>query len=308
MKPSSISIVDFDGRLLSNPYGNDEAALASSRNIELQQNVEKYLEMKAERLLTGVLGPGKATVQIAADLDFDQVERTMEMYNPESRVIRSEERNDENTKNAPDGDHRNEHSLTNYEIDKTVEHLVRETGNLKRVTVAVAVDGRYERIESGERVYKPRDTEELAKLEDMVKNAVGYDLARGDAISVNNVRFDNEYLRREQDAIRKQRDWEMRMMIIKYVVVFLIAVLLIFFIRYFAKTVSEAMNPPVPKVLPAGPPEEEPVEVSDQVRRSNEILDRVEMLTMEEPLSIAGIIRQWLNEPAQTGGGKPRRH
>ncbi len=307
LKPSNISIVDFDGRLLSNPYGNDETALASSRNIELQQNLEKYLENKAERMLTGVLGPGKATVQIAADLDFNQVERTMETYNPESRVIRSEERSDENTKHAPDGDRRNEHSLTNYEIDKTVEHLVRETGSVKRVTVSVAVDGSYEKIEGGERVYAPREAEELAKIEDMVKNAVGYDLARGDAISVTNVRFDNEYLRREQDAIRKQRDWELRMRIVKYIVVLLIAVLFIFFIRYFAKTVSEAMNPPVPRVLPAGPREEEPVEVSDQVRRSNELLDRVEMLTMEEPLSIAGIIRQWLNEPAQTGGGKPRR-
>jgi len=297
LTPDGISIVDFEGRLLSNPYTDDPTALASSRNIELQQNVEKYLEHKVERMLQGVLGPGKATVQIAVDLDFDQVEKTIEKYDPESRVIRSEERSDETTKNAPDGDHQRERSLTNYEIDKTMENIVQETGNIKRMTVAVAVDGRYKKGEKGEWVYEARTSEEISKLEEMVRNAVGYQLLRDDQVSIANVQFDNEYLRREKEDIEAQRKWERIMMIAKYVLAFIIAVLLIFFLRYLAKTIAEAMNPPVPQIESLGPAEEVPVEVPEPVRRSNELLERVEMMAREEPVNIAAIIRQWLNEP-----------
>ncbi|MBD3317199.1 MAG: flagellar M-ring protein FliF [Chitinivibrionales bacterium] len=297
LKPEGISIVDFEGRLLSNPFGDDETALVSSRNMELQQNVERYFEKKVEKMMVGVLGPGKAAIQVAADLNFDQVEKTMELYDPESRVIRSEERIDENTRNAPDGDHQRERSLTNYEIDKTVEHIVREVGNVKRMTVSVAVDGRRIIGEDGKDEYVERTAEELANLEEMVKNAVGYDLARGDRISVANVKFDNDYLRREQRELREQEVWEMRMMIAKYVGLFLIAVMLILFMRYLARTIAEAMNPPVPQIEPLGPKEEETVEVPDEVRAQNELLERVEMMTREEPVNIAAIVRQWLREP-----------
>lgn len=304
LRPEGISIVDYEGRLLSNPYGDDETALASSRNMELQQNVERYLEKKVEKMLVGVLGPGKAAIQVAADLDFDQVEKTMESYDPESRVVRSEERIDENTKNAPDGDHQRERSLTNYEIDKTVEHIMQEVGNVKRLTVSVAVDGRRMTSEGGEDEYVERTPEELANLEEMVKNAVGYDLARGDRIAVANVKFDNDYLRRQQQEMRNQELWELRMMIAKYVGVFLIAVMLVLFMRYLARTIAEAMNPPVPQIEPLGPREEEPVEVPEEVRAQNELLERVEMMTREEPVNIAAIIRQWLREPVSSSRNK----
>ncbi|MFP4417434.1 MAG: flagellar basal-body MS-ring/collar protein FliF [Chitinivibrionales bacterium] len=300
LKTENISVVDFEGKLLSNPYAGDETAFTGSRNMELQQTIERNMERKIERMLVGVLGPGKASVQVAADLDFDQVQRTMETYNPDSRVVRSEERIDDLTENAPDGERMMERSLTNYEIDKTVDHIVREVGNVKRLTIAVAVDGRYAREEQGEYKYQPRSTEEVMKIEDMVKNAVGYDLARGDQITVTNVKFDNEHLRRQQDQMRQEEIWERRLMIIKYVGIFLIAVLLIFFIRHLGKTLAEAMNPPAPVIEPLGMDDEVPVEVPDDVRRSNELLERVEMMTREEPVNIASIIRQWLQESASS--------
>lgn len=292
----NISIVSFDGKLLSNPYSTDETAMAGSRNMELQQNLERYLEHKIDRLLIGVLGPGKATVQVAADLDFDQVERTMETFDPESRVVRSEERSDDNVKNAPDGDRQQESSLTNYEIDKSVEHIMREVGNVKRITLSAAIDGKYGTDEQGEARYEPRSQEELQNIEDIVKNAVGYDLARGDLITVVNMRFDNEYLRREQEEMLRSEVWEFRMLIVKYVAAFVIAILVILLLRYLARTLAEAMNPPVPQVEVGVVEEEVPVEVPEGVRRSNELLDRVETMTQEEPVNVASIIRGWLKE------------
>ncbi len=297
LKANNISIVDFRGRLLSNPYGDDETALASSRNMELQHNVERALEKKIDNLMHDVLGPGKATVQVAVDLDFNQVEKTMEKYDPESRVVRSEERSDENVKNAPDGDQQQERSLTNYEIDKTVEHLIREVGNIRRLTISVAVDGRYNKDEEGKDLYEPRTAEELANIEDIVKNSVGYDLTRGDHIVVASMKFDNEYMRMEQESIEKQEQWAFRMMIAKYIIALIVVIMVILLIRYLAKTLAEAMNPPIPQVEIGALEAEVPIEVPEDVRKSNELLDRVELMSQQEPVNIAAIIREWLMEP-----------
>ena len=297
LKPQNISVIDYAGKLLSNPFGDDEEALAGSKNMELQQNVERYMENKSNSILTSILGPSKAFVKIACDLDFDKVERNMENYDPESRVIRSEERIDENKKNAPDGDNQHERSLTNYEIDKTVQHIVQEIGNIKRLTISVAVDGRYESEKDGKSTFVPRTAEELANIEDIVKNSIGYDLTRGDQITVSNVRFDNEFLKKEQLEMHTREQWEFWMTIAKYSLVFFIAVLFLIFLRYLARTVAEAMNPPVPALEQFGVEEQIQEDLPDDMRRSSEILERVEMLTREEPVNIALIIRQWLSEP-----------
>ncbi|MDD5674144.1 MAG: flagellar basal-body MS-ring/collar protein FliF, partial [Chitinivibrionales bacterium] len=164
LKPENISLVDFGGKLLSSPFGGDPTALASSQNIELQHNVEIYMEHKIAAMLEGVLGPNKTQVKCALEMDFDRVEKTMEQYNPESRVIRSEERTDENVKNAPNGDRTQEKSLTNNEIDKTISHLVGANGAIKRLTLSGAVDGRYEAADKkGNRKYIARTPDELQK-------------------------------------------------------------------------------------------------------------------------------------------------
>ncbi len=270
--------------------------MASSRNLELSQNVEKNLSAKVERLLEGVLGPNKAHVQVSADLDFDQVDKTMEQYNPESKVVRSEERSDENVKNSPDGDRTNEKSLTNYEIDKTVEHLVSQVGSIKRLTISVAIDGLYEKDKAGKETYKPRSAEELANIQDMVKNTVGYDPSRGDQIAVANMQFVNEQLVSDKVQMAEDDKWQKIMEILKYVLVLAVAVLIVLLLRSLAKTLVEAMNPPIPRVNLGYEEEEVEVEVPSEIRHSNELLERVEMMTREEPVNVANIIRQWLME------------
>ncbi len=297
LRPQNISIIDFEGKLLSNPFCGDETAMASSQNMEIQQNVEKYLAAKADQILSEVLGPSKAKVKVSVLMDFDKAEKTIEKYDPESRVVRSEEREDENVKNAPDGDQTKEKSLTNYEIDKTIEHIVGEVGAVKRLTISVAVDGKYETDKAGKQTFVPRTAQEIQSIEEVVKNALGYDLARGDQISVVSMQFDNEFLHKEQNEMQKRDQWEMQIMIAKYAAIFIIAVLFIFFLRYLAKTVAEAMNPPLPKLEPLGVVEEIPEEVPENVKRSSAILERVEMMSREEPVNIALIIRQWLGEP-----------
>jgi flagellar M-ring protein FliF len=298
LKPQNVSIVDYEGKLLSSPFNEDEPSMVSSHNMELQQNVEHALESKATQMLTGVLGPSKAYVKVAVDLDFDRVEKTMEQFNPESKVVRSEERNDESTKNGPDGDNTKERSLTNYEIDKTVQHIMQEVGNVKRMSIAVAIDGKYQKEKKGPAKYVARTAEEVQSIEEMVKRAVGYDLARGDQISVSQVQFNNEFITREQEDFQTSERWNFYLTIAKYVIGVIIGLLLLFFLRYLAKTVVEAMNPPLPALEQLGIVEEVPKDVPEELRKSSEILERVEMMTREEPVNLSSIIRQWLTEPA----------
>jgi flagellar M-ring protein FliF len=300
LKPQNISVVDaVTGELKSSPFQDTDGG-QTSQNREIQQSVEKYYVRKATEMLADVLGYSKATVKIDATLDFDKVEKTIESYDPESRVIRSEENQSENTKNAPDGDHQKERALTNYEIDKTVQRVVQEQGGVKRLTISVAIDGKYETGADGKRTFVERSPADMQKIEDLVKNAVGYDLARGDQITVTSIQFDNEMLRMEQDRLAKEEKEAKLALYIKLALALVAGIAFLLLIRSIAKAVTEAMNPPVPVLEQLGLEdmieEEEPSEAD---KKASEILAKVELLTSQAPVNIAAIIKQWLVEDVQ---------
>ncbi len=298
LDPDNVTIVDGTGRLLSNPYNDDETALASSRNIELQSNVEQLLQKKVETLLGGILGAGKASVTVSADLNFDQVEQNLEKFDPESKVVRSEERDETAVKNAPDGDRTNERSLANYEINKTVEKIIKEVGNILRLTVSVAVNGKYTTDAEGKKVYQERSPEEIVNLDAIVKNAVGYDLARGDRISVVSMQFDDSPDESfEEEARQKEKNLNIERWV-QYIILAIIFIFLIIMVRSLAKSMVEAMNPPLPEVEIPNiiEEEEEIVQLPKNIARSNELLERVEIMTENDPNNVAKIIKDWLNE------------
>ena len=299
LEPDNVTIVDNTGKLLTNPYKDDPTALASSRNIELQTNVELLLQKKIDKLLNGILGNGKYSASVSADLDFDQVQKTLEQYDPESKVVRSEERSETNTKNAPDGDNTTESSTSNYEINKTVQNIIKEVGNIKRLTVAVAVNGKYKTTEDGKREYVPRSPEELSNIESIVKQAVGYDLARGDRITVVNMQFDDSdkmYAQEEQQKIEKSSNITK---IVGFIILAIILIIAILMVKSITKSMVDAMNPPLPEVeIPNIVEDEEPVvEIPKDIARSNELLERVEIMTENDPNNVARIIKDWLNDP-----------
>jgi flagellar M-ring protein FliF len=199
LKPGNITIVDYEGNLLSsNNDGNSLASLSGSQ-MELRQNVESYLETKAQSLLDGVIGQGKSIVRVTAELNFEQAEKTLEEYDPEKLTIRSEERSTEGEK---------ENVITNYEVNRTVEHIIGEVGNIKRLSVAVMVDGNYttttnEQTGATEKKYIPRTQEELDRLAGIVKSAVGLDDTRTDKLEIASVAFDRTKMEDEQKELDK---------------------------------------------------------------------------------------------------------
>jgi flagellar M-ring protein FliF len=211
LKPERVSIVDERGRLLADGAQADlGAGLAVD---EKQASVERRLRTQVEEIVAGVVGAGRARVQVAAELDLNRIESRSETFDPESRVVRSTQTRAENqisgngeggvsvgnelpgaAGNQPGGNpsrdasNKNE-EIVNYEISRTTKTEVLEGGRLKRLSVAVLLDGTYVPGANGETTYQPRPQEDLDRIAALVRTAVGFDRNRGDQIEVANLRF-----------------------------------------------------------------------------------------------------------------------
>lgn len=207
----NVAIVDSAGNLLTNNY-EDENTLTAANNELMRQEQELKMAQNVQNLLEKTIGAGKVRAQVNIDMDFDQVVTNEEIYDPDGQVVRSQATmNDDSAstdqngtvtvaQNIPNGDMANQSSGTytknskteetiNYEISKTVRNKVKNTGTIRRLTVAVMVDGFYTKDDDGKYVYRPRTDEEMKKLADLVKSAVGFDGDRGDVVEVENMKF-----------------------------------------------------------------------------------------------------------------------
>jgi flagellar M-ring protein FliF len=210
LKPERVSVVDEAGRLLADGAGDsaDTSVIAS----EKQQGYERRVRQQVEDIVASVVGRGRARVQVSAEMDFNRVQQTQESFDPESRVVRSTQtRNENNVSNeARDGQvtvnnelpganaqsgnanreasQKNEETV-NYEISKTTRTEVIEGGRVKRMSVAVLVDGNYARAANGQSEYQARAPEEIERINALVRSAIGFDQRRGDTIEVVNLRF-----------------------------------------------------------------------------------------------------------------------
>jgi flagellar M-ring protein FliF len=203
LKPERVSIVDERGRLLADGAQGDLAATGIAVD-EKQPNLERRLRGQVEEIVAGVVGPGRARVQVAAELDLNRIESRSERFDPESRVVRSTQTRAENQASAGndgpvsvgrelpganqpvggasrDTSNKNE-EIVNYEISRTTRTEVLEGGRVKRLSVAVLLDGVYAKGAGGETTYQPRPQEEIDRIAALVRTAVGFDRNRGDQL------------------------------------------------------------------------------------------------------------------------------
>jgi flagellar M-ring protein FliF len=214
LKPNRVSVVDEGGRLLAD--GADDAlggfsAGADERKIAF----ERRLREQVEAIVTSVVGPGRARVQLTADFDFNRVTQTTDKFDPEGRVVRSSQTREEtlassearegqvtvgnelpgaqqNRQGADGGnksDNRKSEEIVNYDISRITKTEVSEGGRVNRISVAVLVDGTYVKNDKGESAYSPREKEELDRITTLVRSAIGFDQKRGDQVEVVNLRF-----------------------------------------------------------------------------------------------------------------------
>jgi len=212
MKPEKVSVIDQHGKTLS--AASDES-LAGQMAQDRKSEVEARIAKTVKDMVEGVLGQGKARVNVTAELDLNRITVQEEKFDPDGQVVRSESTNEANnqeskgddsgnvsaTQNIPGGTPNgfqplgsrsgSNETVTNYEISKSVRTEVTEPGTIKKLAVAVAIDGVTGPVGKDGKpgAYTPRTEEERAQLEDLVKTAIGFDAARGDQVKVTNIRF-----------------------------------------------------------------------------------------------------------------------
>lgn len=212
LKPERVSIVDERGRLLADGAQTEQGLIGLGIE-ERQTAIQKRLKSQVEEIVASVVGYGRARVQVTADLDTNRVESRSENFDPESRVLRSSQNRNESSTTTDNngtvtvgnelpgaqqtqGTNQNQREtsakneeVSNYEISRTTRTEVLEGGRIKKLSVAVLVDGVYNRGASGELAYQPRNAEELDRIGELVRTAVGFDQGRGDKVEVVNLRF-----------------------------------------------------------------------------------------------------------------------
>ncbi|MCB1562870.1 MAG: flagellar M-ring protein FliF [Alphaproteobacteria bacterium] len=213
LKPSNVTLIDSDGNLLARG-GDDDVNLMGLKAEEMRRSYEVRLTDKVEDQVSRIVGFGKVRATVTAEMNFDRVSTNEELYDPEGQVVRSSQVTQENSneREPPSGEvsvqnnlpgvqgdllsdgqataeNNRSEEVTNFEISKTIRNVVREAGEVKRLSIAVLVDGSYTTDAEGNEVYTPRSEEELEQIESLVRSAVGLDDERGDHIEVINMRF-----------------------------------------------------------------------------------------------------------------------
>lgn len=258
LKPTNISIVDDRGTLL---HRGGEDGQAGTDTLDMRSQYEQRVQRNVQDLLERTLGFGKVRVEVRAEMDFTQRVINEETFDPEGQVLRSSESIEENSTsqeageetvsvannlpNAPGADTvgGSQESATrteersNFEISRTRTNIVREPGEVTKLSVAVLVDGQYTRDapaegeEQGELVYEPRTAEEMEQIEALVKSAIGYDDQRGDLVEIVNMRFAEPILAEvEEDATYFGLSAQDIKELAKYLMLLLLAVLIVLLI------------------------------------------------------------------------------
>lgn len=230
LEADQVTVVDQKGQLLNSKDASSVSSL-TSKQFEYKKNIEEHLMERIENIMAPLVGDGMR-VQISADIDFTETDKTQELFDPKSSVLRSEQTSEELNKlpgtqgvpgalsnqpaaagtapetppaaaagatpNAPTNSasatdstpsSSAKNATRNFEVDKTITHTRSASGLLRRLSVAVVVDDQRTVQADGKvanQAYKPED---INRFTDLVKQAVGFDSARGDQVTVTNVAF-----------------------------------------------------------------------------------------------------------------------
>lgn len=211
LKPQNISIVDNRGQLLARPGRGTGRDGVSRSNDEARRAMEQRLGQSVEDMLSRTLGPGHVRAEASVEMDFDRVNETQEKFDPDGQVVRTQQNVTDANKstepqpgvsvqnNLPNPDaqsggatgtvaNRQEENTT-FEIGKTVRTVTRDSPLIKKISMAVLVDGITTRGADGKPTWRELSQPDLDRISMLVRSAVGFDEKRGDKVEVVNMRF-----------------------------------------------------------------------------------------------------------------------
>ncbi len=241
IEAKDVVVMDNDGNVLADGEETDQLMGAVSNQYELRHNLEQEMQKKVRDLVSGVVGRNNTVVKVSAELNFDRLERTREEVDPENAAVVSENKYVESSKNAIDTSNYNIQKTTaNYEFGRTKETYVSNTGNIKRLTVAVLVNGNYQEQKGadGETTFKyePRSEEELNQIAALVKSAIGYNEDRGDVVEVQNMQLSQRPEVKESGPLSGDIPFDFWEKIISYILLVIGLIVAMFLLKGMLKT------------------------------------------------------------------------
>ena len=270
LRPEKVVLLDYRGKILSRNEGPESGL--SAQQLDARQRVEAELAGKIVQILEPAVGQGKIRPQVSIVMNFEQVEETVEQYDPQHSVVRSEQKQEErqpkaerfggipgprstptnNPAGAPaaqadqsagstNSDFVKQNETVNYEVSKAVRHVVNPVGKIERVSVAVVIDN-HTKVTTGsdgeeQTSQEPRTPEEMKKYRDLVAAAIGFNPDRGDQLTVENISFQGETeLIEKPGFIEKQGPTIM--MFLRYLIIPVVFIILyLLFLRPVQKSV-----------------------------------------------------------------------
>ncbi|AWJ94569.1 flagellar M-ring protein FliF (plasmid) [Azospirillum baldaniorum] len=216
LKPSAVTVLDASGEVLLTEEDGD--ARSSAKVDGLRAGHETRISRAIEQMLVARLGQGNVRVQVAVDVETKREVVRSQSFDPNSQVVRStqtvqeQDRSLDSTGEPPvtaeqnlpqrevraqaqnnrsSSDSKRQEETVNYEISNIARETVIEPGDIRRVSVAVLVNGTWATAQDGTRSYEARSPEELQRITELVRSAMGFSEARGDRVTVDNLEFVN---------------------------------------------------------------------------------------------------------------------
>lgn len=329
-----VSVIDQNGALLTNPSDPMRKVGLDATQLSYVDEVESGFIRRIETILTPIIGADNFKAQVTADIDFNQVEATAETYRPNpspEQAIRSQQTAEQGSPypiaqgvpgalsnqppvpatapitspnvsgaggNGATALNGSRTATINYELDRTVQHTKQAMGQVRRLSVAVVVNQRTETLPKGGERAVPLSDEEMARIRNLVREAVGFNERRGDSLNVSAAPFAAP----REEVLPEVPVWKDPEMVglgkeaLKYLAV-LLALAFVYFgvIRPLLRSVAP------PESAAAGAEEEEEEEDAmvslshgAGVTSFDEKLARAKELAKNDPKVIANLIKEWL--------------
>jgi len=301
LAPERVTVVDQSGRLLSRNGADSESEL-SVLQFEQVRRQENAYSQRIRELLEPLTGPGRVNAEVTVDMDFSVTEEARELFNGEPPKLRSEQISENTstgegpqgipgaTSNTPPGAtgeapanaavpaETSRSATRNFELDRTLQHTRQPAGRIRRVTAAVVVDHVPRPGPDGKPKLQPLSDQELKRVEDLVRQAVGFDAGRGDMVSVVNAPFV-----REQQELPAPPWWENPQLrdILRVAVGALVVLLLAFGV--LRPAIRQIVSPEKPKKEEPEALEQQTAEVSLVEDGMPELAEDTAQLTQEPP-------------------------
>ncbi len=337
MEINHVTVIDQQGRLLSSPEGDDEFSMRD-KQYEFAHRLEETYTQRIEQLLSPLVGSENVRAQVVADVELAITEQTREQYNPQSQVVRSEQSSEQLTRNAneaggvpgalsnqppvagtaadpnvatnqiagetvtgaEDVANSSKETTRNYEIDRTLAYTKQLPGQLKRLSVAVLVDDLKATDAEGKVTSTPLTEAQLANMTMLVKDAVGFNEARGDSVNVVNSSF-RPVTAIPEGELQSVPLWERPWILNIAKLVIGLIVLLVLILTVIKPLVRNLMTAPPLSSLPPGSGQPQALEqragsAGGPPKPYEQQIADARAIVNQDPARVAQVVKTWVSD------------